>query len=131
MMLPFIRSRLLNDTRRLGRWGEKYCRTYLKKNGYRYIAQNFRCKSGEVDLVMADTSGAIVFVEVKTRKSETKAPAQQAVTPNKRRRLVRAANQFVRKYNIKNKPLRFDVAAVILPAKGPIEIRHYKNAFVP
>ena len=80
---------------------------------------------------MADANGAIVFVEVKTRRSETKASAQNAVTPNKRRRLVRAANQFVRKYNIKNKPLRFDVAAVILPAKGPIQIRHYKNAFVP
>jgi putative endonuclease len=131
MMLPFIRRRLHKDTRKLGRWGEGYCQRYLKKNGYRPIAQNFRCKSGEIDLIMADTTGAIVFVEVKTRKSETKAPAQQAVTPNKRRYIIRAANQFVRKYNIKNKPLRFDVAAVILPVKGPIEIRHYKNAFVP
>jgi putative endonuclease len=131
MMLPFLRRRILGDPKRLGRWGERYCQRYLKKNGYRPIAQNFKCKSGEVDLVMADASGAIVFVEVKTRASETKGPAQQAVNLNKQRYIIRAANQFVRKYKIKNKPLRFDVAAVILPAKGPVEIRIYKNAFVP
>lgn len=130
-MLPFIRRWLHKDTRKLGRWGERRCQRYLKRKGYRPIAQNFRCKSGEVDLVMADSGGAIVFVEVKTRKSESKGPAHQAVNPQKRRRLVRAANQFVRQYNIKNKPLRFDVAAVILPVKGPVEIRYYKNAFVP
>ena len=79
---------------------------------------------------MADGE-SLVFVEVKTRRNEHTATAQSAVNSNKRQRLTRAANQFVRQYKITNKPLRFDVMAVVLGDKGSPEIRHYKNAFVP
>jgi putative endonuclease len=129
-MLPFIRRVLLGDPKRLGRWGERRSCRYLKGKGYRLITQNFRCNSGEVDIVMAD-GDSLVFVEVKTRRNENVASAQSAVNSNKRQRLTRAANRFVRQYKITNKPLRFDVMAVVLGDKGSPEIRHYKNAFVP
>jgi putative endonuclease len=129
-MLPFIRRVLLGDSRKLGRWGERRSCRYLKGKGYRLITQNFRCNSGEVDIVMAD-GDSLVFVEVKTRRNENTASAQSAVNSNKRQRLTRAANRFVRQYKITNKPLRFDVMAVVLGDKGSPEIRHYKNAFVP
>ena len=86
---------------------------------------------GEVDLVMASANGAIVFVEVKTRRNEDYAQAQDAVTSKKQARLIRTAKFFVKQYKIKDKPLRFDVVAVILGPKGPAQIRHYENAFRP
>ncbi len=129
--LPIPRRRLLADPKRLGRWGENRCRRYLKSKGYRTIARNFRCALGEIDLIAADGEGRIVFVEVKTRRNEDHAQARLAVDRRKRTRMTRAANHFIKTYNIRNKPLRFDVVTVILNTKGPATIRHYENAFLP
>ncbi len=129
--LPIPRRRLLADPKRLGRWGENRCRRYLKGKGYRTIARNFRCALGEIDLIAADGEGRIVFVEVKTRRNEDHAQARLAVDQHKRTRMVRAANHFIKTYNVRNKPLRFDVVTVILNTKGPATIRHYENVFSP
>ena len=132
-MLPlrWIRSGLLADPKKLGRWGEKYCLKYLKGKGFRVVALNYRCKAGEIDLIMSRPDGGIVFVEVKTRTSEEKVKAQDAVRGDKRKRMARAAKNFCRKYDIRNKPLQFDVVAIVLEEKGRPELRHYDNAFVP
>ncbi len=129
--LPIPRRRLLADAKRLGRWGENRCRRYLKSKGYRTNARNFRSAHGEIDLIAADSEGRIVFVEVKTRRNEDHAQARLAVDHRKRTRMARAANHFIKTYNVRNKPLRFDVVTVILNAKGPVTIRHYENVFVP
>ena len=129
--LPIPRRRLLADAKKLGRWGENRCRRYLKSKGYRTIARNFRCALGEIDLIAADGEGRIVFVEVKTRRNEDHAQARLAVDHRKRTRMARAANHFIKTYNVRNKPLRFDVVTVILNAKGPATIRHYENVFSP
>ncbi|NLH14966.1 MAG: YraN family protein [Phycisphaerae bacterium] len=128
---PFGRRRLLADPRRLGRWGENQALRFLRGRGFRRITRNFRCDGGELDLVMADRDGAVAFVEVKTRRNEDFAPAQIAVTPEKRRRMTRAAKVFARKYKLENRPMRFDVVAVILGDGVRPEIRHYPNAFRP
>ena len=132
-MLPlrWIRSGLLADPKKLGRWGEKYCLKYLKGKGFRVVALNYRCNAGEIDIIVSGSNGGLVFVEVKTRASEDKAKAQDAVRGSKRKRMIRAANNFCRKYDIHNKPLRFDVVAIVLGEKSKPELRHYKNAFVP
>ena len=129
--LPGRRSRLLADPKRFGRWGEKRCERFLRRKGFKTIARNFCCKTGEIDIVMAQADGAIVFVEVKTRRDEDYAQAQDAVTHKKQLRLVRTAKNFIRTYKIKDRPLRFDVVAVILGRKGKPQIRHYENAFLP
>lgn len=131
MLPPFFRRRLLSDPKKLGRWGERQSEKYLARRGFSMIARNFRCKIGEIDLIMSDDSGAIVFIEVKTRRSESLANAQDAVNFPKRQKLVNSAKYFVKQYDIKGRPLRFDVMAVVLGEKGPVEIRHYRNAFVP
>lgn len=131
MLGPIFRSRLLGDPKKLGRWGEKQSENFLRKKGFRLITRNFRCKPGEVDLIMSDDTGAIVFIEVKTRRSEAIVNAQDAVNAEKRRKLVYASKYFVRKYRVSGRPLRFDVMAVVLPEKGKVQIRHYRNAFVP
>ncbi len=128
---PWSRGRLLADPKRLGRWGENQALRFLKRRGFQTITRNFRCDGGELDLVAADPNGAVVFVEVKTRRNEDFADAQTAVTPLKRRRMSRAAKVFIRKYQLADKPLRFDVVAVVLGEGTNPEIRHYPGAFTP
>jgi len=130
-LLPGRRRRLLNDRRLLGRWGEKRCERFLRRKGFTTIARNFTCKLGEIDLIATDSNGAIVFVEVRTRADESYTRAQETVTPKKRGKLIRTAKYFLKTYKVKDRPLRFDVVAVVLGKKGPVQIRHYKNAFTP
>jgi putative endonuclease len=131
LLWPFGRRRLLADPKRLGRWGENQALRFLRRRGFRTIARNFRCDGGELDLIVADPEGTVAFVEVKTRRNEDFALAQDAITPEKRRRMTRAAKVFARKYKLENRPMRFDVVAVILGEAAKPEIRHYPNAFRP
>ncbi len=125
------RRKLLADSELLGRWGEGRSEKFLKSKGLKKLIANFLCKGGEIDLVMADRDGSIVFVEVKTRANEDFAPAEAVVTAGKQRRLCKAARYFLLSYNIEDRPYRFDVVVVILGESGREQIRHYKNAFVP
>lgn len=101
------------------------------RKGFKTLARNFSCKSGEVDLVMADPAGSVVFVEVKTRAEGSLGPAESTVTPRKQARLFRAAKYFLAVHNIEDRPCRFDVVAITLGPGGPVEIRHYENTFTP
>lgn len=130
--LVFNRHKLLSDSRRLGRWGEKQSERFLRRKGLRTLARNFNCKTGELDLVMADPQdGAVVFVEVKTRANEDFTSAESCVNYGKQKKMALAARFFTLKHKIENRPLRFDVIAVVLGPKGPPVIRHYERAFVP
>jgi putative endonuclease len=123
------RKNLLCDNRLLGRWGQKQCENFLKRKGYKTLTKNFSCKSGEIDLIMATDDGTVVFVEVKTRKNEDFADAEAAVTSAKKQRMKKAANLFVKKYKLDDKPLRFDVVIVMADEKAKTQMRHYENAF--
>ncbi len=125
------RDKLLADRKKLGRWGEKHCESFLKKKGFKKLAHNFSCRSGEIDLIMVDTEGAIVFVEVKTRADEEFEPTESVITAVKKNKLSRTAQYFLATHNIENRPFRFDVVTVVLGEAGPAQIRHYENAFVP
>ena len=114
--------------RRLGRRGEKLARRYLKKQGYRFIAGNYATRQGEIDLIMQDEE-TIVFVEVKTRKSEDFAHGEQSVNFPKQKHLSAAARHFIHMNRLYDHPCRFDVVAVAIPDKGKPVIRHWPNAF--
>ncbi|MFZ9011150.1 MAG: YraN family protein, partial [Anaerohalosphaeraceae bacterium] len=79
MFLPWVRKKLLADPHRLGRWGQNKAETFLKRQRLRTLARNFSFSGGELDLVMGDSNGTIVFVEVKTRRDETFMPAVTTV----------------------------------------------------
>ena len=130
-MLFLIRRRLLNDRARLGRWGEKRCERYLRNKGLRTLTRNYSCKVGELDLVMVDADGTLVFIEVRSRADERFGPAEATVNSAKRARVARAARHFLAVHKIEDRPLRFDVVTLILGRRGPPEIRHYENAFIP
>ncbi len=124
------RRKLLSDRKLLGRWGEKRCEKFLKKKGLKKLTQNFSCRTGEIDLIMVDTDGSIVFIEVKTRANETFGPVESAITYAKKTRLKRAGRYFLETNAIENRPFRFDVVTIILAESGCEQIKHYKNAFV-
>ncbi len=124
------RRKLLAEPKRLGRWGERTCEKFLKRRGLKALTRNFRCKAGEIDLVMVDTDRSIVFVEVKTRTGEDFTPAESVVTRTKMDKLARTARYFIALYDIENRPYRFDVVTIILSQTGRPKITHYKNAFV-
>jgi len=130
-MFAFTRRRLLSDRTALAKWGEKRAQTFLKKYGCTTLARNYLCKTGELDLVMTESDGTIVFVEVKTRSSRDIAEPEDSVTASKRQRLSRAAQYFLKTQKIENHPCRFDVIAVILDQQGHETVKHYKNAFTP
>lgn len=115
----------------LGQWGEKRCERFLKRKGLKVLARNVLCRTGEIDLVMADTDGTLVFIEVKTRANEDFSPSESAVTSAKRTRMLRAARYFLATHHIEDRPFRFDVVTIVLGQKRPAQIRHYENAFVP
>ena len=129
-LLPNKR-RLLADKELLGRWGEKRCEKFLKRKGLKTLTRNFSCKTGEIDLIMIDSDGTLVFVEVKTRASEDFSPSESVVTKTKQTRMLRTARYFLATNNIENRPFRFDVVTIVLGEKAPEQIRHYENAFLP
>jgi putative endonuclease len=129
-MFYFTRRRLLSDRTALARWGERRAQKFLKKLGLTTIARNYLCKTGELDLVMAESDGTIVFVEVKTRTNRDIAEPEDSITASKKHRLSSAAQYFLKIQNIENHPCRFDVIAITLDQKGPEDIKHYRGAFV-
>ncbi|MCB6365479.1 YraN family protein [Intestinibacillus massiliensis] len=112
-----------------GRRGEEAAAAYLGRRGYTVLARNFRVREGEIDLV-AQRDGVLAFVEVKTRADSRFAEAREFVTPQKQRRLLLAATQYLAAHPCALQP-RFDVAEVYWPAGAaePSEIRYWENAF--
>ena len=128
--LLFKRGKLLKDIKLLGRWGERRCEKFLKQKGLKTLTRNYACKAGEIDLIMVDTDRSIVFVEVKTRTDEEFAPTESVITTPKMDKMTKTARYFLTVHEIQNRPYRFDVVTVTLGQRGPVDIRHYKNAFI-
>lgn len=117
--------------RLLGRWGERRAELALRAKGYKTIARNVRSRLGEIDLVMQDNDGVLVFVEVKTRLDEVFQPVEASINAKKLHRLRNAIHWFIAARRLTDIPMRCDVVAIVLGKKGRPQIRHYPNAFVP
>ncbi len=125
------RRKLLSDPAELGRWSERRCERFLKARGFKTLTRNYRCKVGELDLVMVDADGSIVFVEVRARAEGALVAPEATITPAKRAHVSHAARYFLAAHKIEDRPLRFDVITLVLGRSGPPTIEHYPNAFVP
>lgn len=116
------------DRREAGREGEDAALAYLKRAGLKLIARNYRCKAGEIDLVMLD-GRTLVLVEVRFRSSLAYGGPAASVTWRKQRRLIIAARHlFMTRADLRRFPARFDVIAITPGFDGP-EIRWVKSAF--
>ncbi len=119
---------LLNDGRRhTGETGESIAVKFLKKNGYRIIEQNYRCKLGEIDIIAQDGS-VLAFIEVKARRTDEFGGPKRAVTIRKQRKISMVALKYLKETEQMGKKARFDVVAIrLLPSDPDVEI--IKNAF--
>jgi len=120
----------------LGPLGEQLARRFLRKAGMKILADNYRCPAGEVDLIALDRStrkalGAetIVFVEVKTRRSDRYASPAAAVDSPKQTQLRAAAAYYLAHHDAAGYLTRYDIVSIVArPGQEP-EISHIRNAF--
>jgi putative endonuclease len=110
-----------------GAAGEELACRYLRSRGFTIVERNFRCRSGEVDIV-AREGETTVFVEVKDRAGTSHGQGYDAVTFGKRRRLIRAARLFAASRGLSDGRLRFDVVSIDR-SDGTARIRHDRDAF--
>jgi putative endonuclease len=85
--------------------------------GYRILERNWRCREGELDLVVS-RGRTVVFCEVKTRRSTRFGAPVEAVTAAKQRRVRTLALQWLAAQSDRGRDLRFDVASVLFPLEG-------------
>jgi len=133
-----LKTSSASPTKALGDRGEAAACRCLKKAGMKILARNYRCPGGEIDIIALDPSTrrsrqaeTIVFVEVKTRASETPAGPASAIDAHKRKQVVHAARYYLRHYPAKGYLTRYDAVAVIIPPGRKIKpsVRHIPNAF--
>ncbi|MBO4503774.1 MAG: YraN family protein [Bacteroidales bacterium] len=111
-----------------GKRGEQLAAEYLSQKGYSILEQNWQIGHLEVDII-ASNETMLVFVEVKTRKSNAFGEPEEFVGIAKQRNLIKAANIYSSKTNI-TKEVRFDIVSVILD-EGISSIKHIEDAFKP
>jgi putative endonuclease len=110
-----------------GKRGEELAAAYLAEAGYRIIERNYRCLFGEIDIV-AEEGETLVFVEVKSRRSDAYGDPQLAVGRQKQRKISMISANYLAERHLPHRPARFDVVAVkLLPAGHRIEL--IRNAF--
>ncbi|MFW6149769.1 MAG: YraN family protein [Atribacterota bacterium] len=116
----------MNNT---GQIGEDLAGQYLLKNGYTILEQNLKAPFGEIDII-AEKKNCICFIEVKSRKSNQYGLPEEAITSIKKKRIIKVAQLYIKKKNIKNKLFRFDVISIKFDRYLLREIRHITNAFI-
>ena len=139
-MWPFSRKRAsalaMTDSRSLGQMGEKLACRFLRRQGLKILARNYRCPVGEADLIALDSStrrtlGAetIVFVEVKARTSDRYTDVDSAVDSDKQRRLRRVADYYLSSRDAAGFGVRFDIVAVLARQDEEPRVEHIVAAF--
>lgn len=111
----------------VGSWGENVAAGYLTGRGYAIAGRNVRIGHSEIDII-AVKGGDIAFVEVKTRSTAAVDPLE-AVSPDKMRRLARAADRYIKSTGCRHRP-RFDIITVV-GSRDSFRIEHFEDAFLP
>lgn len=113
-----------------GAWGEAQAAQFLRKKHYKIVAAGYRCRFGEIDLIVQDRK-FLVFVEVKLRKNAKFAQALEYVDKRKQDKIRTTASMYLSQNPTGLQP-RFDVIEIYAP-DGPDtanpEIYHMEDAF--
>jgi putative endonuclease len=117
-----------NPHHALGRRGEELAARYLESHGLVVLSRNWRCRDGELDLVLTD-GNQVVVCEVKTRTDTSFGTPAEAVDEQKSKRIRRLAHKWLSTYRIPWCELRFDILSIIWPPQGPPIVQHIKGAF--
>lgn len=122
-MWAWLHRRAKKDTRRSGAEWEERALLFLQQHNLSLLVRNYRCKAGEIDLIMRNADTSIVFVEVRARTDHAYGGATASVDQYKQKRLLRTAAHYLQ--NLAPTPAcRFDVIAF---ENG--QLIWYQNAF--
>ena len=116
-----------NYRQKLGKQGEELAEKFLSKKGYEILERNYRKYRGEIDLIAKDQD-CLVFVEVKTAKSDRFGPPIFRVDARKKKQLGKIAMAYYQEKELFDQDSRFDVVTVTFSGGQPI-IEHIENAF--
>lgn len=112
----------------VGQRAEDAALAYLSERGLRVVERNFRCRAGEIDLIMRD-GACLVFVEVRYRRSDRYGSPAESVAARKQARLLAAAQYYLQTHPAERAlAMRFDVIAV-KPAQPGLHIEWISDAF--
>jgi len=109
-----------------GKEGEQLVAQYLQKKGYTIIAQNYRKRFGEIDLI-AQKDDTLAFVEVKWRHNPL-VDSAELIGPSKQKKIISIAKDFLSKHTDLEVVCRFDVA-LVEDNSNSIALRYISNAF--
>ena len=115
---------------RTGLRAENAAAAHLQSEGVHILLRNYRCRSGELDIVARLGQDELVIIEVRTRSSDAYGGAAASVDAGKRRRLIRAANRLLQeRRDLARLRVRFDVMVVSEPSSDSPQITWIKHAF--
>ena len=113
----------------LGNYGEKVAADWLRSQGCKILARNFRGpRRGEVDIIARDRK-LLLFVEVKTRRKGSKIRGLDAVGKDKQGLIERGANAWLKRLGSRDLPWRFDVIEVNVEEGEKPQVNHVRDAF--
>lgn len=107
----------------IGNEAETTALKHLQHHGLTFVDRNYRCRRGEIDLIMEE-AGTLIFIEVKYRQSEQYGSAAEMVTQQKQRKIITTALHYLQQHKL-DQACRFDVVA-ISPNSG---VEWIKGAF--
>lgn len=112
----------------LGQWGEEQAADFLRRQGLKILARNYRTPVGEIDIV-ARSRKELLFVEVKTRRGTGYGLPQEAVGARKQQQIIRTAQWYLQREKVGSLQPRFDVVAILCQSDNTAKIVHLPNAF--
>lgn len=116
----------LTPKQKLGTQAEQAALQYLQQQGLRRVENNYRCKLGEIDLIMRDGK-TLVFVEVRARRNNRFGLPIETVAASKQKKLIRTALYYLQQHKL-DTPCRFDVIGIDHGSE-PVQLQWIKNAF--
>ena len=118
------------DRQQIGRDAEQAAAAYLQARSLTILARNYRCRSGEIDIVAQDPRGVIVIAEVRLRADARYGGAAASVDWKKQRRIQRAAcHLLARQPALGRQPMRFDVLDLAPDGDSGYRIQWIQHAF--
>ena len=117
------------NTLRLGKKGEDAAVRYLERKKYKVVIRGFRMFRGEIDIISYDTSGTLVFTEVKTRTIRNFGLPEESVTSAKQEQVRKIAQGYLVRNRLGDIPCRFDVISVLIEDERSPVVTHIEDAF--
>ncbi len=119
----------MSDHRRsLGRRGEALAEAYFRTREYQVIARNYRCRAGEMDLIV-EQDGTLIFVEVRTRRGTAAGTPEESITPVKAQRLITVAETYRQEQPGAPESWRIDIIAIEVGERGRlVRLDHIPHA---